>query len=120
MIIIAGNISKAAETRTVKVKGVDTLVTDFNVAENIGFGENKRTNFYRVTVWRDRGAKLAPHCMVGRPVYIEGNISARGWTDKNGQAQAQLEVTNPTTIRFLTKKPGDPEDLPFAEEAEEA
>ena len=113
MTTILANISKAAATRTVKVGGVDTLVTDFNVAENIGFGENQKTKFYRVTVWRDRGAKLAPHLTLGRPVYIVGNVDASAYIDKNGKAVAQLEITNPAEIRLIGKKPAEATDDVF-------
>ena len=105
MTTIMGNICKAAETRTVKVKGVDTLVTDFNVAENRGYGENQTTKYFRVTVWRDRGAKLAPHLTLGRPVYIEGDVDASAYTNKEGKAVAQLEMTNPYKIKLIGKKP---------------
>lgn len=105
MTTILANISKEATTRTVKVKGIDTLVTDFNVAENKGFGENQRTKYYRVTVWRDRGAKLAPHLTLGRPVYIVGDVDASAYINKEGKAVAQLEITNPMEIRLIGKKP---------------
>jgi len=105
MTIIMGNISKAAATRTVSVKGVPTLVTDFSVAENIGYGENQKTKFYRISIWRDRGAKLQPHLTVGRPVYITGEVQASAYIDREGKAQAQLEITNPTEVRLIGKKP---------------
>lgn len=112
---IIGHVTKDAETRTVKVKGIDTLVTDFTVAANEGYGENQTTAYYRVSIWRDRGAKMAPHLVKGRAVAVTGTPSARGWKDNNGDARAQLEMTNPT-VEFIGKKPSDPDDLPFAAE----
>lgn len=112
---IIGHVTKDAETRTVKVKGIDTLVTDFTVAANEGFGEYQKTAYYRVTVWRERGAKMMPHLKKGRAVAVTGITSARAWIDQNGQARAQLEMENPT-VEFIGKKPGDPDDLPFAAE----
>ena len=105
MTTIMGNISKAAATRTVKVKGIDTLVTDFSMAVNTGYGENQRTKFYRVTIWRDRGAKLAPHLTTGRPVYVEGEVDASAYINNEGKAVAQLEITNPATLKLIGKKP---------------
>lgn len=112
---IIGHVTKDAETRTVNVSGVPTLVTDFTVAANEGFGENQKTAFYRISVWRDRGAKMQPHLVKGRAVAVTGVTSARAWIDNNGQARAQLEMSNPT-VEFIGKKPGDPDDLPFAAE----
>lgn len=115
--IIIGHITKDAETRTVKVAGIDTLVTDFTVAANEGFGDNQKTDYFRVTIWRERGAKMAPHLVKGRAVTVKGAVTARAWIDNNGQARAQLELTNPT-VEFIGKKPSDPEGLPFVAEEE--
>ena len=114
---IIGHITKDAETRTVKVGGVDTRVTDFTVAANEGYGENQKAAYYRVTIWRERGAKMAPHLVKGRAVAVTGTASARGWIDNEGKARAQLEMSNPT-VEFVGKKPSDPDDLPFVAEEE--
>ena len=105
MTSFVGNISKAAETRTVNVGGVATLVTDFNVAENYQARNGERqTQFYRVSMWREPGAKLAKYLTLGRPIQIEGRVKARAYIDKNGQPQAQLEMSNPR-ITFITANP---------------
>lgn len=111
---IIGHVTKNAETRTVKVSGIDTLVTDFTVAANEGYGDNQKTAYYRVSIWRDRGAKMAPHLAKGRAVAVTGVVSASAWIDQEGKARAQLEMTNPT-VEFIGKKPGEPDDLPFVE-----
>ena len=90
-----GNVSKAAATRTVTIKGVPTLVTDFDVAFNEGFGDRRISRFVRVSIWREQGAKLAQHLYVGREVAISGIIGAQGWVDKQGKPQATLTMSNP-------------------------
>lgn len=122
MTIITGNICKAAETRTVNVGGIATLVTDFNVAENYQARNGERhTQFYRVSIWREAGAKLAQYLTLGRPICLEGRVKARAYIDKNGVAQAQMELSNPR-VKFLTAnataEEAPVEDLPF--EPEEA
>ena len=124
MTTFVGNISKAAETRTVMVAGVQTLVTDFNIAENYQARNGERqTQFYRVSLWREPGAKLAKYLTKGRPIQIEGRVKARAYIDKNGVAQSQLELSNPK-ITFITANPtaevdavvaGD-DEVPFIEE----
>lgn len=110
-LTIIGRVTKDAETRTVKVAGIDTLVTDFTVAANEGYGENQTTEYFRVTIWRERGAKMKPGLTKGRILAVKGAVSARGWIDQNGTARAQLEIKNPV-VQFIDKKPGDPEELP--------
>ena len=123
MTNFVGNISKAAETRTVNVGGVPTLVTDFNIAENYqGSDGTRKTQFYRVTLWRERGARLAQYLTLGRPVSVTGRVRGRAYIDKNGQAQCQLELANPT-IQFITANPTQDVDavteVPAEEIAEE-
>ena len=118
MTTFVGNISKAAETRTVNVGGVPTLVTDFNVAENYQSGKGERaTQFYRVSLWREAGAKLAKYLTLGRPIQLEGRVRGRAYIDKNGVAQCQLEMSNPR-ITFITANPT--QDVDAVIEAPEA
>ncbi len=125
MTTIVGNISKAAETRTVNVGGVATLVTDFNLAENYKAGSKRETQFYRISMWREAGAKLAKYLTVGRPIQVEGRVKGRAYIDKNGLPQCQLELANPR-ITFITANPTaevdavvETEDMPFEVESAE-
>ena len=109
MTTFTGNISKAAETRQVVVNGVPTFVTDFNVAENYpsANGENA-TQFYRISLWREKGTKLARYLTLGRLVGLEGRVRGRAYIDKNGKAQCQLEMSNPTVHLYgANKKTGE-------------
>ena len=125
MTCFVANICNDATTRTVKVGGVDTLVTDFNVARNYQGGDGQRhTKFYRISIWRDRGAKLAKWLKKGRPVFLTGEVDARAYIDANGEAKPQLQMTNPQ-VQFITsgsEKPAtevvdvpDDAELPFPE-----
>jgi single-stranded DNA-binding protein len=112
-----GHISKAAATRTVNVKGVPTLVTDFTLAVNEGFGDTQSTDFIRCSIWRDRGAKMAPHLTVGRSVTVKGRITCQAWIgsqgDNAGKPMAQLVMTNPAVEFNTAGAKAEPEDAPF-------
>ena len=116
-----GHIAKAAQTRTVTVGGVPTLVTDFNVAINEGYGDTQRTEFIKCSIWRERGAKLAPSLTVGRSVTIKGAISCQAWLGTTGalagKAQAQLTMANPA-IEFNTGNPDKGDDSPIGDTEE--
>lgn len=105
MTIIQGNVSKKAETRLVTKDGKKIMVTDFHVAQNIGYGDNQKTKFWKVTIWRDRGANLAPHLTVGRPVYLVGEAGAEAYINQAGEAVAQLTLTRLTEVKLIGKKP---------------
>ena len=132
-----GNISKTAATRTVNVGGVPTLVTDFNVAENYRKADGTQgTQFYRCSLWRDKGAKLAQYLKSGRAVGISGRVKGRGYLTQEIVDQilagadwkkltipCQLEIANPQ-IQLIGKNevdaPAEPaEELPPVEEDSE-
>lgn len=113
-----GHVTKDATTRTVKVKGIDTLVTDFTVAINEGFGDTQKTDYVRCSIWRDRGAKLMQYLTKGRAVTVKGAISCQAWIgtqgENAGKAQAQLVMSNPA-VEFIGRKPDgeNAEEIPF-------
>lgn len=107
-----GHITADASTRTVKVGGIDTLVTDFTVAVNDGFGDTQKSDFVRVTIWRDRGAKLRPYLTKGRGITVRGAISCQPWLDKEGKPRAQLVMSNPQ-VELFGKKPDADDGVPF-------
>ena len=114
---ILGHICRAAETKTVMVKGIPTLVTTFSVAENYQAGGVQKTEYYRISKWREPGAKLAPYLKLGRPVLVEGRVQARPYKDAEGNAKAGLEIVN-ATITFASKNPDDPaEEIPADDES---
>lgn len=121
MNILCGNVSKAAETRLVNgSKGKKTLVTDFSVAENLGYGENKRTKFWKVTIWGDRGANLAPHLVKGREVYVVGEADADPYISREGNAARELTITRVQELKLLGKKPtAEVEEIFEGDEIEE-
>jgi len=132
-----GNISKTAATRTVNVGGVPTLVTDFNVAENYRKADGTQgTQFYRCSLWRDKGAKLAQYLKSGRAVGISGRVKGRGYLTQEIVDQilagadwkkltipCQLEIANPS-IQLIGKNETESEEPtevlePVAEEEAE-
>lgn len=117
-----GRCVSDANTRTVSVGGVPTLVTDFTVAVNEGYGEHQNTVYVRCSVWRERGANLKPFLTKGRSVTIKGAISAQAWMPSKGELagkpQAQLVMANPA-IEFNTGNPTDDAATPFVPTEEE-
>ena len=118
MTIFSSNICNNAETKTVKVKGTPTLVTNFSVAENyVDAAGERQTQFYRIALWRDKGAKLAQYLTKGRSIGLQGRVRGRGYLTQEivDQIKAgadwkkltipcQLEMSNPQ-ITFHSANP---------------
>ena len=95
-IRISGRLTRDAETVTRNVGGVATLVTDFTVAAPSGRwvkdengGHYERTNFFKVTLWREPGAKLAPYLKQGREVSVSGEVYVQAWLGTHGAKPAE-------------------------------
>lgn len=85
--MVSGNIVKDAATRmTTSPNGTKSLVTDFSVAVRDGYGESQTTQFWKVTLWGDRGANLAKYLTKGRRVDVKGLPTVeKPWQGEDGQ-----------------------------------
>jgi single-strand DNA-binding protein len=70
IITLSGRIGGDAETRTAG----NGEVTSFSLAVDQGWGERKTTNWYRVSIWGDRGRKLAGHILKGNKLVVTGEF----------------------------------------------
>lgn len=69
-ITISGRIGADATTRNVR----DNDVTSFNVAVDQGYGDNKTTNWFRVSAWGKKGAGACPYLLKGGIVTVVGEL----------------------------------------------
>lgn len=88
-LTIAGNIGKTAVTRNA---GSGT-VTGFSVAVQDGFGDKKRTLWFDVSMWGQRGEKLAQYLTKGSKVVASGDLSTREHDGKTYLTLNAQEVT---------------------------
>ena len=102
--VIVGNVGKNAEMRFTQ-SGKN--VTSFSVAVQDGFGDNKKTVWFRVTAWEKLAETCNTYVKKGMKVLVDGNLQAdengnpRVWNDKQGNAKASFEL-NAHTVRFLS------------------
>ena len=118
-IIIVGNLGGDPEMRYTPS---GQAVTNFSVAVNEGWGDSKRTIWFRVSCWRKLAETMNDHLKKGTTVLVEGTLSSddnggpRIWTGKDGETRASFEITA-NTVRFLSSKGNDSkpdtDDSPF-------
>lgn len=121
--MVSGNVSRAAKTRmATNGKGQQTLVTDFNVAVNDGYGEYQITTFYKVTIWGQKGANMAKYLTVGKSVNVSGIPGQENpWTGEDGQIRAGALTIRQAKVELKGKKSDSAEveeEIPFAEDEE--
>ena len=94
-VIIVGNLGKDPEIRTfpdgATVCNI-TVATSRRWKPRDGGDWQEETEWHRV-VFRDRLAEVAAEYLrKGRPVYVEGRLKTRKWTDKEGKDNYTTEI----------------------------
>ncbi|WP_165215236.1 single-stranded DNA-binding protein [Schaalia sp. ZJ1691] len=63
----------------------------------------ERTRWYSVSAWDRLAENLVPSLVKGDPVVVVGRPVASGWTDREGNARAELTINAQTVGHDLTK-----------------
>ncbi|MDQ3140676.1 MAG: single-stranded DNA-binding protein [Bacteroidota bacterium] len=103
-VILIGNLGKDPEIRTLE-NGVNranfTLATNESYKDRNGQWQ-KSTEWHDVVMWRSM-ADRAKNLRKGMLVYVEGKLTHRKWTDREGKDHYTTEVAA-ETIRILEKR----------------
>lgn len=88
-VTLCGRLGRDSELRTVG----DTQVLNFSVAEDIGYGDKKKTQWWGCALWGNRGAKLEQYLTKGTSVTVIGNdATVREYNGKDGSAKFELTL----------------------------
>jgi single-strand DNA-binding protein len=94
-VILIGNLGRDPETRSFPDGGTVcnvTLATTRRWKARDAAEFQEETEWHRV-VFRDRLAEIAgEYLRKGRPVYVEGRLKTRKWTDKEGKDNYTTEI----------------------------
>ena len=112
-IMIIGNLGRDPEMRYTPS---GRPVTEFSVA--VGYSRrdpatnqwvDEGTDWYRVTIWGDRGERAAEQLRKGMRVFVEGRFRTREYETRDGQKRTALEVTadNVITLDRPSREEGD-------------
>ena len=84
-----GRLGRDAELRT--TQGGEKVLS-FAVANDIGYGENKTTQWVDCSIWGTRAEKLATLLKKGREVSIAGEVTLREFERRDGTKDKALTV----------------------------
>jgi|SRR5215831_14309805 len=106
-VILIGNLGRDPEVRYTQG---GSAVANFTMATTDTWqdpsGEKKeRTEWHRIVVWGKQAEIVGEYLRKGRPVYVEGSLQTREWTDREGNKRYTTEV-RAQRIQFL----GRPDD----------
>ena len=91
-ITIAGGVTRDAELR--RTQNGDAVLS-FSVAVSEGFGDQKRTIYFDVSLWGKRGEKLAPYLTKATRVAVSGDLSTR---EHNGKTYLTVRADQVTLM----------------------
>ena len=111
IVILAGNIGQAPETRTTNG---GTTITHFTLATSrprysegrVIRDENgyrvQDTEWHRITAFNGLGKTIQQHCEKGMKVLVRGRIHYTKWTDQQGVDRYGCEIIA-ETVDFLSR-----------------
>lgn len=106
-VILIGNLGKDPETRYMPngdaVTNV-TLATSESWFDKESGERQERTEWHRVVFYRKLAEIAGEYLTKGAPIYVEGKISTRKWTDKEGIERYATEIIA-GELRMLGHKP---------------
>lgn len=84
-----GRLGADAELRTTQS---GEKVLGFRVANDVGFGDRKTTNWVECSLWGRRGEAIAQYMTKGKQVCVSGELSLREFQKRDGTMGAGLSV----------------------------
>ena len=116
-VVLVGRLTKDPELRNLDK---DLVTASFSLAvDNPGkHYQDKTASFIPCTAWNGTAENLCKYCSKGSLIAIEGRLSQRSYTDKQGNIRSVVEVVA-NAIHFLDTKKAVNEDDEKDEEEEE-
>lgn len=88
-ISIIGRLGADGEGKNVS----GTALFEFRVAEDVGFGDRKVTNWWKVQLWgKQAEGRLVDFLTKGQQVAVFGEVTLREWQDKDGNKRLSPEI----------------------------
>jgi single-strand DNA-binding protein len=109
-IIVTGGLGRDAE-----LKGLPSgkYVLEFSIAVNSGYGDNKKTYWWKCKMFGDRAVKLAEHFTKGTKLMIEGVPELREYEAKDGSGKRISPEIFVTDFEFIGGKKEQTSDNAF-------
>ena len=87
--ILTGRLTDNVDLKTT-TNGIS--VCQFTIANDIGYGDKKKTSFINIVAWRGTAEFITKHFAKGNLIAIIGTIQTRNYEDKNGNKRTAFEV----------------------------
>jgi single-strand DNA-binding protein len=114
-VILIGNLGKDPETRYMQNGDAVTTITlaTTDTWKDKNGEKQEKTEWHRVVFYRRLAEIAGEYLKKGRPVYVEGRLETRKWTDKQNIERYTTQIVA-DNMKMLGGKPGgnDQNDQP--------
>ncbi len=117
--MIIGRLTRDPELRHTQA---GTAVASFTVAVDEGYGENKKTVFYKCSAWAKTGEAVVNYTTKGQLVFVSGTITTRDYEkpDANGNiTKVDVWELKAQEVKFLSRNNASDGDSQGAEISED-
>ena len=112
-VILIGNATRDAELRhTGRSKPVASIRLATNrMVRTVGGERQEESQFHSVVCWDSLAETTSKYVKKGDPLYIEGRLAYRTYTDSDGQSRGAVEIVA-TDVQFLSGRKDATADVP--------
>jgi len=96
---VVGNVGRDAEMRFTPS---GKAVTEFSVAENYGYGDNKKVQWWSVNAWNKLAEVCNEHVKKGMRVLVAGHAELQEW-ETDGQHRCKMVLVADKVV-FLSSR----------------
>lgn len=88
-VIIFGRLTADPQPKTTS-NGISYCL--FSIANEVGYGDNKRTNFFRCNAWRGTADVICKYLHKGSQIGIAGQLMQNTYEDKEGNKRDSVDI----------------------------
>ena len=81
---IAVFMGRLTEDPTLRYTNNGKPILPFTVASNVGYGDNKQTNFFKCKLWGKPAESMSKYLVKGKPVLVVAEAQPNNWTSNDG------------------------------------
>ena len=101
-IIVTGNLTKDME---VEITSNDKIHGKLSIANNVGYGENQKTNFLNCDLYGNRVDTLSKYLVKGAKVLINGQLNVTNIEKEDGwKTYVNVYVEDIEILKFIEEK----------------
>ena len=86
-----GRVTRDAELTVVGAK--NTSLVKWGIANNTGFGQYERTQFFNCQMWGKAGEGIKQYLTKGKQICVTGMLEDTSWTGNDGEKHQQWTLT---------------------------